>query len=108
MRVNRYLFTELVIATLTGLAVTFLPQRIGGQVGGLIPGAFGFLIGWIIAATVSEEIRRSRRLVTLRNSSRSVTRPNTSPSGRPLLRGRKVGSRIRDIIGHGSTDIGRA
>jgi hypothetical protein len=63
-------FIQFVIATLTGLAVMYLQKRIGGSVGGVIPGGIGFLIGWIVTPAISDDIRRLQRWLVRCHASR--------------------------------------
>jgi hypothetical protein len=68
MRVNRLLLRQLVIAISSSIVVTYLQKRIGGPVGGLIPGAIGFLIAWIITPPISNDITRFQCWLVRRHS----------------------------------------
>ena len=60
MRINRLMLTQTVIAMSVALGVWYLQKRVGGPVGGMIPGVLGFCLGWFITPALLEDIDRVR------------------------------------------------
>jgi hypothetical protein len=49
MRIDWATFLHVVIAACVGILVLYVQKRLGGPVGGIIPGVLGLFLGWLIA-----------------------------------------------------------
>jgi hypothetical protein len=63
MRINWATFLHIVIAAGVGIVVLYVQKRLGGPVGGIIPGVLGLFLGWLIAPALLYDIGRLRRWV---------------------------------------------
>jgi hypothetical protein len=70
MRINKMIVLQTIIATFAGIAVMYAQKRVGGPVGGFIPGVLGFLVGWLVTAAIPEDIESLRRWLHRRRASR--------------------------------------
>jgi hypothetical protein len=66
MRINWATFLHIVIAACVGILVLYAQKRLGGPVGGIIPGVLGLFLGWLIAPALLYDIGRLRRWVLRR------------------------------------------
>jgi len=81
MRINRLILTQTVIAMSVALGVWYLQKRVGGPVGGIIPGVLGFCLGWFITPALLEDIDRFRRWF-LRRRAKELSQTNLSTRSR--------------------------
>ena len=72
MRINRLMLTQTVIAMSVALGVWYLQKRVGGPVGGMIPGVLGFCLGWFITPALLEDIDRVRGWLLRRRAGREL------------------------------------
>jgi hypothetical protein len=72
MRINRLMLTQTVIAMSVALGVWYLQKRVGGPVGGMIPGVLGFCLGWFITPALLEDIDRVRGWLFGRRAGREL------------------------------------
>ena len=72
MRSNRMIFLQMAVAVSFGLGVMYLQKRVGGPVGGIVPGVLGIFIGWLLTTTIAEDIASMRRWLLRRRASREL------------------------------------
>ena len=68
MRINWTAFLHIVIAASAGILVLYTQKRLGGPVGGIIPGVLGLFLGWLIAPALLYDIGRLKRWVLRRRT----------------------------------------
>lgn len=72
MRIKRMILLQAMIGMSAGLVVMYAQKRVGGPVGGIIPGVLGFLIGWFVTAAIPEDIDTLRRWLLRRRTSKEM------------------------------------
>ncbi len=72
MRIKRMILLQTMIAISVGLAVMYAQKRVGGPVGGIIPGVLGFLVGWFVTAAIPEDIDSLQRWLLRRRARREL------------------------------------
>ena len=111
MRINRLILIQTVIAMSVALGVWYLQKRVGGPVGGIIPGVLGFCLGWFITPALLEDIDRVRGwLLRRRLGDGACSRSNLITPRRPErcvpVQGLCAGSRLISyrLSSHGNPD----
>jgi hypothetical protein len=72
MRINRMILLQTLIAMSLGLGVMYAQKRVGGPIGGMIPGVLGFCLGWFITPALLEDIDRVRGWLLRRRAKREL------------------------------------